>query len=378
MRDYDVAIVGGGPAGSTCARALTQAGHNVVVVDKSHFPRDKVCAGWITPQVIEALQLDVLGYRQNAVFQPMTGFVTAIGRNPGVRITYNRAVSYGIRRCEFDDFLLRRSRATLELGAPVRSLRRHAGRWVINDSIRAPMLIGAGGHFCPVAQFLGASVGGTEIAVGAQEIEFEAPDASDAGEKRADKCTVSPTIPELYFCDDLKGYGWCLRKGRFINVGLGREDPHGLAKRMKDFWIWLVARGKVPSTMHPRFHGHAYLTRIHSPRAIVGNGMLLVGDAAGLAYPESGEGIRPAIESGLMAARIVRSAEGEYSLRRIGEYPALLQKRFGVNWRRPTLNVPSSARTTLARSLLRIPWFVRHVVLNRSFLHMQQKALLLP
>jgi flavin-dependent dehydrogenase len=221
---------------------------------------------------------------------------------------------------------------------------------------------------------LGASVGGAEIAVTAQEIEFE---AAEAGGERAESA-LSATMPELYFCDDLKGYGWCFRKGRFINVGLGREDPHGLAKQTKDFWIWLLARGKVPSTMHPRFHGHAYLTRIHSPRAILGDGLLLIGDAAGLAYPESGEGIRPAIESGLMAARIVKSADGQYSPHRIGEYPALLQNRFGANWRQPTLNVPSRARTIVARSLLRIPWFVRHVVLNRSFLHMQQSALLLP
>lgn len=381
MLDYDVAIVGGGPAGSSCARALTGAGLKVVVVDKSSFPRDKVCAGWITPQVIEELQLDVLRYRQNAVFQPMTGFVTALGRNPGVAISYDHAVSYGIRRCEFDDFLLRRSGATLRLGEPVRSLRRGGGQWVINDSIRAPMVIGAGGHFCPVARFLGASVGGTEIAVTAQEIEFEAPEVNetgDAGEARAGQSGVSAMMPELYFCDDLKGYGWCLRKGRFFNVGFGREDAHGLANRMKEFWIWLLARGKVPSTVHPRFHGHAYLTRIHSPRVILGDGLLLVGDAAGLAYPESGEGIRPAIESGLMAAQVVKSAGGQYSPRRIGEYRTLLQNRFGASSSPPALKVPNKARTVVARSLLRMPWFVRHVVLNRSFLHTQQSALLIP
>ena len=49
----DVLIVGGGPAGSSCARQLRRAGLDVLILDKSEFPRDKVCAGWITPQVVE-------------------------------------------------------------------------------------------------------------------------------------------------------------------------------------------------------------------------------------------------------------------------------------------------------------------------------------
>ncbi len=53
-RTCDVLIVGGGPAGATCARQLTRAGLDVLVMDKQHFPRDKVCAGWITPAVVAA------------------------------------------------------------------------------------------------------------------------------------------------------------------------------------------------------------------------------------------------------------------------------------------------------------------------------------
>ena len=61
MIEADAIIIGGGPAGSTCAWKLQQAGMDVVVVDKSDFPRDKVCAGWITPAVIEELQIDLVG-----------------------------------------------------------------------------------------------------------------------------------------------------------------------------------------------------------------------------------------------------------------------------------------------------------------------------
>ena len=54
---YDAIVVGGGPAGSTCAWRLHRAGLRVAVVDRSQFPRDKVCAGWITPQVVRTLEL---------------------------------------------------------------------------------------------------------------------------------------------------------------------------------------------------------------------------------------------------------------------------------------------------------------------------------
>jgi flavin-dependent dehydrogenase len=58
MDTCDVLIVGGGPAGSACAWALHRAGVDTVVMDRATFPRDKVCAGWITRQVIAELDLD--------------------------------------------------------------------------------------------------------------------------------------------------------------------------------------------------------------------------------------------------------------------------------------------------------------------------------
>src|SRR5947209_452583 len=57
MRRCDAVVVGGGPAGSTCAWALRRGGRDVVLIDRAAFPRDKVCAGWVTPAVIGALDL---------------------------------------------------------------------------------------------------------------------------------------------------------------------------------------------------------------------------------------------------------------------------------------------------------------------------------
>ena len=74
MDTCEVVIVGGGPAGSSCAWRLRQAGFDVVIVDKAVFPRHKVCAGWITPPVLDELQIDLHEYGERRTFQPITGF----------------------------------------------------------------------------------------------------------------------------------------------------------------------------------------------------------------------------------------------------------------------------------------------------------------
>ena len=78
MVTCDVLVVGGGPAGSACAWRLARSGLDVVVVDSAAFPRDKVCAGWITPQVIADLDLDLDDYRRGRTLQPITGFRTGL------------------------------------------------------------------------------------------------------------------------------------------------------------------------------------------------------------------------------------------------------------------------------------------------------------
>ena len=62
MRHCDVLIVGGGPAGSTAAWQLRRAGADVLVLDRERFPRTKLCAGWITPEVVRDLSLDLASY----------------------------------------------------------------------------------------------------------------------------------------------------------------------------------------------------------------------------------------------------------------------------------------------------------------------------
>ncbi len=370
MESCDVLIVGGGPAGSSLAWKLRGTGLDVLIIDKSRFPRDKVCAGWVTPAVFKTLQIDLDEYGKERVLQPITRFRTGMIGEAGVVTEYGKPVSYGIRRSEFDHYLLKRSGARARLGEPLKGLERQNSHWIVNGSIKTPLVIGAGGHFCPVSRFINPANVKNGSAVIAQEIEFE----MDAMQQR--DCSIKPYMPEIYFCDDFKGYGWCFRKGNFLNIGLGREDNLGLPFHVGSFCSLLKEKKKIPHDTPTGFKGHAYRLYGSTSQDIVGDGILLIGDAAGLAYPQSGEGIRPAIESGLMAADVIIAAGGSYQKGRLSLYPELLIKRFGSGNSGNSLDMlPSTVKNKIAHRLMASKWFSRHIVLDRWFLHSHQPQL---
>jgi flavin-dependent dehydrogenase len=349
--------VGGGPAGSTCARELRRAGWDVVVADRAKFPRDKVCAGWLTPRVFELLELDPDEYRATGLtLQEITGFRTGLIGSDPIETQYSRVVSYAIRRCEFDEYLLRRSGARVLESTPIHTLHRDATIWVANETIESPIVIGAGGHFCPVAKHLRGGTDSTPPVV-AKEAEFRL--ARDAADR-------VPAYPELLFCRDFEGYGWCVRKGDYVNIGIGRRDSKQFANHVKDFMALVQRRYAVTAPADAAWRGHAYLASGTGPRPLIGPAMLLVGDAAGLAYPERGEGISPAIESGHLAAETLIAATGRYDVDRLQPYADAVAR----------LHPPASvsprpiraAMTVIGRLLLGSPRFTRHVVLDRWFL----------
>ena len=364
MQNCEVLIVGGGPAGSSCAGRLLQAGLDVLVIDRKTFPRDKTCAGWVTPQVFDVLGVDAADYANSHVCQPITGFRTGMIGGDEIGTEYGRVVSYGIRRCEFDHFLLERSGAPCRFGETVQDLRRDGSGWIVNDSIRARVLIGAGGHFCPVARALGAREGGQIVTVAAQEIEFELRPEDES------RVHLRGEIPELFFCEDLAGYGWCFRKGNFLNVGLGRLNSPGVTAHVQSFCQFLRDRGKVACDLPERFHGHAYRIYERIEPKLVDESVLFIGDAAGLAYPQSGEGIRPAVESGLLAADVLIAAAGDYSLPKLAPYASEIHKRFGTPRRGAVSDwLPAAFLRFAAAKLMSTHWFAKSVVLDRWFLH---------
>ena len=358
MLHCDALIVGGGPAGSTCAWALRLAGWNVIVLDRARFPRDKVCGGWVTPEVFALLELEPVEYRATGLtLQEITGFRTGLIGNRLIETRYTDVVSYAIRRCEFDDFLLRRARVRVLDGTPLRTLRRCGSVWIANDEIETPVLVGAGGHFCPVARHLHGEGREESPPVIAREVEF--------GLDGRQSSVLSDT-PELFFCRDLEGYGWCVRKNDYLNIGIGRRARDDFGLHVRDFMSFLSESGRLPGDSSLVWRGHAYHARGAGIRPLVGDGVLIAGDAAGLAYPESGEGIRPAVESGRLAAAALISANNRFSADDLSPYEDSLRALH-----RPAVPTPAPLRpiaTALGRTLLQSAAFTRHVMLNRWFL----------
>ncbi|PYN06177.1 MAG: NAD(P)/FAD-dependent oxidoreductase, partial [Candidatus Rokuibacteriota bacterium] len=151
--EHDVIVVGGGPGGSTAAWRLAVAGARPLVLDAAVFPRVKICAGWVTPAALADLEIDPEKYP--LTIQPFTTCtLTFEGTRHETR--WRRPASYGILRREFDHYLLERAAAS---GADVREGLRVTDVCVRRDAVRvltaqgefeAPVVIGAGGHRCPV------------------------------------------------------------------------------------------------------------------------------------------------------------------------------------------------------------------------------------
>lgn len=368
---HDVVIVGAGPAGSTLAWKLAAAGLDVLLMDKRRFPRDKTCAGWVTPAVMQSLAIDLQDYGRANTLQAIHRFRVGLvdGAEPLLTAASDTPLSWGIRRCEFDNYLLARAGCEVLQGTAVKQLQRTAGGWRINNAIDTRLLVGAGGHFCPVARALGADLGKAETAVTAQEVEFR------MSPEQAAACPCDPAVPELYFCPDLKGYGWIFRKGEYLNVGLGKTENHRLADQVQHFCDGLVRAGRLPADLPAKFKGHAYLLYAHAGRPLSADAAITIGDAAGLAYTQSGEGIRPAVESALLAADTIIAAGGNYSAAALAPYAEAVSARFGTRGPQRASPARERLKAVLAPHLMANRWFASRVVVDRWFLHRHQPAL---
>ena len=376
MERFDVLIVGGGPAGSTLAYSLRQSIQNkkklkIGILDKKIFPRPKICAGWVTPDVMRLLNINLEDYAKDRVLQEINGFKISQMRQKQVESYYpGTPVSYGIRRVEFDDYLLRRCEAELILGEAFKGMERIDDGWLVNNKLQANLVVGAGGHYCPVARAID-SKGVGELAVVAQEAEFE----MNAQQKLS--CSIKEEVPELFFTLDLMGYGWVFRKGDYLNIGLGREDKNKLSSHVKEFCDYLISQGKIPKDITAKYNGHAYLLYNHAVRDMVTDNVLLIGDAAGLAYPQSGEGIRPAIESALMAAEIISNCNNDYSAATLQRYNEKIQERFGQRQPEPDMmeRLPMFVKRIFASQLMKTQWFTKNIVADKWFVQSHQSPM---
>ena len=290
METADVIVVGGGPAGSACAATLNRHGRKVIVLDREPFPRVKLCAGWITPGVFQALGMDPAAYPAG-----LHTFDQLVIHAWGLTLPF-RSRQYSVRRVEFDDFLLRRSRAAV-VQHDVRTIVGAGDAFVIDGKFHGQHLVGAGGTRCPVHRqyFRSQSPHDKTRQIAATELEYPFP-------WRDPRC-------HLWFFDHgLPGYAWYVPKaGGWLNLGVGalagplQQSGQSLHAHWERFAARLRSLGMIDDRpLAPA--GYSYFLREHSGPSQSGNAHL-IGDAAGMATRDLGEGIGPAIRSGIAVAR---------------------------------------------------------------------------
>ncbi len=300
MRDTDVLIVGGGPAGASCARQLRRRGIDCLILDRVSFPRLKLCAGWITPEVVRDLEMDTAAYPHGFLT-----FETTIVHLYGLTFRL-KAPQHSIRRIEFDDWLLQRSGAEV-ITHNVRTVQFDGERYLIDGAFRAKYLVGAGGTRCPVFRslFRTANPRAKTLQVVALELEF--PHRWQDGD-----CHL------WFFQRGLPGYAWYVPKaGGNLNIGIGAmatrlgERGDDIKRHWEPFLKTLHKRRLIDSqSLAPS--GYSYYLRSDVDTTRLGNAFV-VGDSAGLATRDMCEGIGPAIRSGMAAADAIASG-GPYTL----------------------------------------------------------------
>jgi geranylgeranyl reductase family protein len=358
--DADVIVVGAGPGGSTTAYHLARHGVRVLILEKSQFPREKVCGDGLTPRAVK--QLIKLGLTADGSFAEQ-GWLTNKGLRViggGVRLELDwpdlaSFPNYGLVRTrhDFDDLLARQA---VKAGADLRT------GFTVTGPVRADT---------------GRVVGVTAESEGGERHTFHAPLVVSADgvsgrfplsmglAKREDR-PIGVAVRRYYHSparhhDDyleswlelrskeggdklLPGYGWIFGMGDGrVNVGLGVLNSSAAFgktnyRRMLTEWLgatppeWGMndeanADGPILGAALPMgFNRVPHYTR----------GVLLVGDSGGMVNPFNGEGIAYAMESGELAAEVIAQALGRTGAdreRALAAYPAELKARYGGYYR---------------------------------------------
>jgi len=306
MIEKEVIIVGGGPAGSSCALRLKQHHVDALILEQHAFPREKLCAGWITQEVLADLEITEM----DLPFK-ITRFDSFWVSFPKFQKEFP-VHQFAIRRSEFDNWMLKRSGASFEQHR-VLDIQRDGKRYVIDGKYCCKFIVGAGGTSCPVYRTLFKDISprssNSLIVAMEEEIEYDIENW---------QCRL------WFFENGLPGYAWYVPKENgFLNVGIGAKtrklEEKGIS--LKEYWELLIE--KLENEVLVKNHifqpkGHSYFLRQKNPVVRNGNAFT-VGDATGLATLDMGEGIRSAIKSGMLAAdAIVQNRD--YSISSIPKY----------------------------------------------------------
>jgi len=296
---YDVIIVGAGPGGATAGYFLAEAGKRVLILEKDTPPRYKACGGGLSALLLE----QIFPFSFEPVIETQVQTVTwAFGRRT-VEFPVSAQAVRTVMRAQFDAFLLAHTRAEVRTRQTVRKTEELADRVRVHlqdgTSFEARYVIGADGASSGVARDLGMRR--SKEMAGALEVELP---AQPEDLQRYWHTLLFILMDGLHF-----GYGWIFPKAELLSVGVMALHPRpgqlqvALAQLAEQYNLSLDGA---------QIKGHPiplYLRR----EPIATRRGLLVGDAAGLADPLSGEGIRLAIQSGQMAAQAILSGQpGQY------------------------------------------------------------------
>ncbi|MFA0784807.1 geranylgeranyl reductase family protein [Fervidibacter sacchari] len=297
--DADVIVVGAGPAGATAARLLAAWGISVLLLERYRLPRYKPCGGAITKRTIQFLApLDISPvietWVRKIVVQSPNGESFATNLPEGLIAT--------VMRDKFDTYLTDAAilaGAKLKSGEPVlRCEQRLDGVEVITarETYRCLALIGADGANSVVAEQLGLKPKRRAVSI---VVEL----SPEARERWDDSI-------HLHFPFSLNGYAWCFPKGDHLSAGIYTRSPQIPNWRE---WLHLYLANLELSDCLDRQKIRGHTIPIADKRSVFHKGnVIVVGDAAGVADPFTGEGISWAIYTGRLAAAFVRAfLEGE-------------------------------------------------------------------
>jgi geranylgeranyl reductase family protein len=281
VEEYDVAVVGAGPAGSSAARAAAEAGARVVVLDRVAFPRYKTCGGGLIGPSLAALPGE----------PPTRADITRVSLSLAGGRRRTRTVDEPclrmVTRAELDSWLLDRAAAAgAEVRAPSRVLSVDDGVVTTDGgAFRAQVVVAADGTSSRLAREVGVRLAHVDLGL---ELELEAGrhDAEWADRVHLDWGPIPGS------------YGWVFPKGDTLTVGVIAARGAGDATRryLRDLMGWLGLEGLRV------VHDSGHLTRCRTPDSPLGSGrVLLAGDAAGLLEPWTREGISFATRSGALA-----------------------------------------------------------------------------
>jgi geranylgeranyl reductase family protein len=287
---YDVIITGGGPAGSTAGRLLSREGARVLILDKQKFPRDKPCGGGVTLRAASVQDVDIAPVVERTIY----GARFSLRLGPEFDRWFDRPLTYMTQRIRLDDHLLSRAAAEgAEVHEPeaVQAVETGAHGVTVTTpkgAYEGRILLGADGANGVTGRLLGLRQQCEE----AVALEGNVPWSPRLGEDW--QRLVALDLGGL-----AGGYGWVFPKGEHLNVGVGAWKYAGFTLRPK---LSALARryGFDESTLE-NLRGHHLPVRISRSRIATGPAAV-IGDAAGLVDPLSGEGIHMAFASGRLAA----------------------------------------------------------------------------